>query len=113
MGYEVKKILAVDDSLINLNLIEAIFSKKSEVQIVTATTGKQAVEEALNQRFALILLDIHLPDMNGREVIQKLREKGVDIPIIALTADATVSNKNLWLDFIKHFYNFKRGLFFQ
>lgn len=98
MNYKMKKILVIDDSPINLNLIEAIFSKRPEIQIVTATTGKQAIEEAQNQQFELIFLDIHLPDINGNEVTQKLRGSGINTPIIALTADATLENKNLCLE---------------
>jgi len=52
------------------------------------TDGIEAVEEARTGNFNLVLMDIHMPNMNGTEATKKLRELGNTTPIVALTADA-------------------------
>ena len=54
--------------------------------VLTADDGKKGLETALKERPDLILLDIMLPELNGYEVCSHVREKGLDMPIIMLTA---------------------------
>ena len=54
--------------------------------VLTAMDGEQALATALKEKPDLILLDIMLPEMNGYEVCSHIREKGLDVPIIMLTA---------------------------
>jgi two-component system KDP operon response regulator KdpE len=78
------KILAVDDEkrmvrFIQLNLEQDGF------QVVTAYNGKEALEQVRTQLPDLILLDIMMPDINGFEVLKKIREVNT-VPVIMLTA---------------------------
>jgi DNA-binding response OmpR family regulator len=78
------KILAVDDEqrmvrFIQLNLEQDGF------EVVTAYNGKEALEQVRTQLPDLILLDIMLPDINGFEVLKKIREVN-NVPVIMLTA---------------------------
>ena len=98
MNNEAVWILVVDDSLINLHLVEAAFSQRTDVRVVAAKTGEEALEMVRDQQFDLILLDVHMPVMNGCEVTQRLRGSGIDTPIIALTADTTASTRRQCLE---------------
>jgi two-component system KDP operon response regulator KdpE len=78
------KILAVDDEqrmvrFIQLNLEQDGF------QVITAYNGKEALEQVRTQLPDLILLDIMMPDINGFEVLKKIREVS-NVPVIMLTA---------------------------
>ena len=59
----------------------------------TTSTGLEAVELALQTSFALIILDVGLPDIDGFEVLQRLRGQGVTAPVIMLTARSSVADR--------------------
>lgn len=79
-------ILLVDDSRDNLVALQAALEDLGE-RVVTATTGREALRAALNEDFAVILLDVRLPEIDGFETAQLLRERPRTrhTPIIFLT----------------------------
>lgn len=81
------KILVVDDRPENLMAIEGVL-ERPELSIITATSGNEALGLVLEHSFALILLDVQMPGMDGFEVAELMRgsEKTRDIPIIFVTA---------------------------
>ncbi|MFI0353910.1 two-component system response regulator [Actinomadura sp. 9N407] len=81
------KILAVDDREENLIALMAVLDALP-VEVVTVASGRAALKELLNDEFALILLDVVMPDMDGLETAGhiKSRPRTRDIPIIFLTA---------------------------
>jgi CheY-like chemotaxis protein/HPt (histidine-containing phosphotransfer) domain-containing protein len=79
------KILVVEDDSVSQKAILAIL-KKLGLEAEVAHNGKQAVEKATKELFDLILMDMHMPNMNGYEATKSLRKQGLTIPIIALTA---------------------------
>lgn len=83
-------VLLVDDDPRNLLALEAILDGEG-YRLVTATSGRQALELALRESPTVMLLDVLMPEMDGFEVAQSL--KGIaqtrDIPILFLTALAT------------------------
>ena len=81
------KILVVDDRPENLLAIEGVL-ERPELSIITATSGNEALGLVLEHTFALILLDVQMPGMDGFEVAELMRgsEKTRHIPIIFLTA---------------------------
>lgn len=93
-------VLAVDDSVDNLVLLEYQLTSMTECAVVTAETGEAAVHLAQHSQPSLILLDILLPDINGIEVIQRLRQSPstAGIPIVALTALARTEDRDRILD---------------
>jgi len=80
------KILIVDDIESNIKALKFLLEDK--YQIFSATTGKEAIEIARNNKIDLILLDIILPDLDGYEVCKILKNDDVtkDIPVIFITA---------------------------
>ncbi|HUD31385.1 MAG TPA: response regulator [Novosphingobium sp.] len=84
------RILAVDDIRENLVALEAALDQPG-VELVTASSGFEALELLLRQDFALALLDVQMPEMDGFELAELMRgaERTRGVPIIFLTAIAT------------------------
>ncbi|RRD49307.1 response regulator transcription factor [Arachnia propionica] len=59
----------------------------------TTGTGRAGVELASQGRFALVILDVGLPDMDGFQVLEEMRGRGVDVPVIVLTARSSVADR--------------------
>ena len=80
-------ILLVDDQPANLFALETLLAGK-DYTIVQAASGPQALRYVLEQEFALILLDVHMPGMDGFETAQLIRNRrqSVQTPIIFITA---------------------------
>jgi len=81
-----KRILVAEDNDSNYMLMSYIL--KNHYEPVRARNGQEAVEMAETQTPDLILMDLKMPIFNGLEATRMIREKNVDIPIIALTANA-------------------------
>jgi PAS domain S-box-containing protein len=87
-------ILYVEDNLSNLRLIQRILALRPDIELIPAMQGRLALELARAHRPDLVLLDLHLPDISGEEVLGQLR-KAPDcrtIPVVILSADATLEN---------------------
>jgi PAS domain S-box-containing protein len=84
-------ILYVEDNLSNLTLVQRILSRRSDIELIPAMQGGLAVELARLHRPDLVLLDLHLPDIPGEDVLRHLRQAPDcrDIPVVVLSADAT------------------------
>ncbi|UCF96291.1 MAG: response regulator [Spirochaetaceae bacterium] len=81
------RVLVVEDHEVNQQLFRTILEKLGH-QVFLAGDGIQAVEAAEKGSFDLIFMDIQMPNMNGYDAARKLREMGVKVPIIAVTASA-------------------------
>jgi len=81
-------ILVVDDNINNLFTVRSIISNLSNVDIVDASSGEEALRLTTERNFHLILLDVQMPQMSGYEVaeILKMTDRTRDIPIVFLTA---------------------------
>lgn len=81
------KILVVDDIATNVMLLKAVLGR-AKYTIVTATSGEEALEKTVTENPDLILLDIMMPDMDGYEMIRRLKADPAhdSIPVIFLTA---------------------------
>ena len=85
------KILYIEDNASNVRLVERVLEGRPDVEIVPAMQGRLALALAHEHRPALILLDLHLPDIDGDEVLQRLRDDPVTAttPVVIVSADAT------------------------
>lgn len=81
------KILIVDDISENLLVLNKLL-KRLDVEVIKAKSGNEALSQTLYHDFALIILDVQMPEMDGYEVADFLKsdEKTVNIPIIFVTA---------------------------
>jgi PAS domain S-box-containing protein len=85
------RVLHIEDNPANLKLVERVFAQRENVEVIAAMYGRLGLELAHEHRPVLILLDLHLPDMGGGQVLQRLRDDPVtaSIPVAVVSADAT------------------------
>jgi CheY-like chemotaxis protein len=88
---EAGKILYIEDNLSNLTLVEQMLAEQPRIELLTAMQGGLGLDLARQHCPDLILLDLHLPDLRGHEVLARLRQDKVtrDIPVVVISADAT------------------------
>jgi PAS domain S-box-containing protein len=85
-------VLIVDDGETNRQLV-SVYLKKANVTFEQAENGRIAVEKVNSGQFDVVLMDMHMPEMDGFEATRTLRQQGHQLPIIALTANAMVQDK--------------------
>ena len=93
-----KSLLIIDDDEPFLQALTKQIELHEEFLLTKATTGESALEKTKADTFDVIILDIGLPDMNGREVCRLMRRNGVTSPIIMLTGSDTDAEAILGLD---------------
>lgn len=93
----VKRILVVDDERPILTLLEYNL-KQAGYEVITAGDGEEGLQKAETESPDLLVLDLMLPKMDGMDVCRTLRQKGVDTPIIMLTAKSDELEKILGLE---------------
>ena len=86
-----RTLLLVEDNLANLHVVEAMLRRRPGLSVLPVMQGTLALELAYEHRPDVIVLDLHLPDLSGREVLHRLQAdpRTRDIPVIIATADAT------------------------
>lgn len=86
-----KSILVVDDEKnIRMTLTQALDSK--DVKVETALNGEEALEKLSDHPFALVLLDLRMPGMDGMEVLRKIRASWPDVRVIIISAHGTIES---------------------
>lgn len=93
-----RTILVVDDNEVNLKLAREILITRG-YDVVSARRGEQAIEMAQLHRLDLMLLDMQLPDIDGLEVLRRLRSmpETQSLPIVAMTAQAMAGARERFL----------------
>lgn len=89
-----KKILVVDDTQ-DIQYLESQFLKQAGAEVDFASNGLEAVHKALDGDHDAILMDLHMPILDGLMATQRLRENGYEKPIIAVTADCQQAVRKL------------------
>jgi signal transduction histidine kinase/ActR/RegA family two-component response regulator len=84
-------VLYIEDNLPNLELIQRLLMHRPEVRVLPAMQGGLGLDLAREHRPDLVLLDLHLPDITGEEVLRRLRgaSETSHIPVVVISADAT------------------------
>jgi PAS domain S-box-containing protein len=85
------QLLYIEDNLANLDLVETFLQARPGWKLVPALQGRIGVDLAREHRPDLVLLDLHLPDISGEEVLRRLRAdpRTAEIPVVIISADAT------------------------
>lgn len=91
------KVLIAEDNLTNQLLIEEYMSMYG-LECMIVDNGQKAVNAALSQTFDLILMDINMPILSGNDAMKKLHEESLKTPIVALTANAMLGDKEHFLN---------------
>jgi CheY-like chemotaxis protein len=84
-------VLYIEDDVANVQLVERLLMQRPNISLITSLLGTRGVELAQQHRPDLILLDVHLTDIHGFEVLERLQadSRTIDIPVVVLSADAT------------------------
>lgn len=80
------RILVAEDNPDN-QLLVSVLLKKIKADFVMVANGKEAVQQLLEHDFDLVFMDMQMPEMGGEEATRLVRHAGIDVPIIALTAN--------------------------
>ena len=91
-----KKILVAEDN--DSNYILMTYILKKYYQYDRAQTGEEAVKMVEEGQYDIVLMDIKMPVMDGLEATKKIKEAHPDLPIVALTANAFDSDRQLAFD---------------
>ena len=95
-----RTVLYVEDNLATIGLMESVFAMRPNIHLITAMQGGLTLELAREHRPDLVILDLHLPDIPGDEVLKRLRAdpRTARIPVVMCSADATERQKRRVLD---------------
>ncbi|MHB1988865.1 MAG: response regulator transcription factor [Acidimicrobiales bacterium] len=84
-------ILVVDDEPSIVDAVATVLRYEG-YEVMEAVTGRQALLAVRERRFALVVLDVMLPDLDGLEVTRRMRADGIEVPVLFLTAKADVKD---------------------
>ena len=98
ISLEDKKILLVEDNKINQMITQKMLEKRG-ISCVIIDNGEDAIEDVKVNDYDLILMDVHLPGINGTEATTEIRKFNSEIPIIALTAISLNENREMLLSY--------------
>ncbi len=93
-------ILYIEDNPSNFKLVERVLARRPNVELLTAIQGGIGLDIARDRQPDLILLDLHLPDIHGSEVLRRIREDAVisRTPVVIISADVTSNQVERLLD---------------
>ena len=99
MSDKALKILAVDDTEMNISLLERFLRKKGH-EIIVAVNGQEAVEKFVSEQPDLVLMDVMMPVMDGYDATREIRKVSGDkwVPIIFMSAKVAVEDQIAGLD---------------
>ncbi|MNY01211.1 Polar-differentiation response regulator DivK [compost metagenome] len=85
------KVLCIEDNLSSLALIETVLQRRPGVKLLSSMQGQLGLDLAAQHAPQLILLDVSLPDIDGLNVLQRLRQSAITrtTPVLMITADAS------------------------
>jgi PAS domain S-box-containing protein len=94
------RILYIEDDPANLIFLERALERHPGVELVPATAGRAGLALAAENPPSLVLLDVHLPDMAGIDVLRRLRSNPAtaDVPVVALSADASARQVRVMIE---------------
>ena len=81
------KVLIVDDNEMNLDVIDGLL-EETQINVDNAMSGEEALSLVREKQYDVIMVDQMMPGLDGTTTMKKMRDMGINIPIIVLTADA-------------------------
>lgn len=88
MNLQAYTVLVVEDDAMSYKFLEIVLSKKTGINIVWAIDGQQALEYCnIYKHIDIVLTDLQLPVIDGRELIKQIKSQSPDIPIIVQSAN--------------------------
>ena len=87
-GRELARVLYAEDDNLTSRMLASLLSDTAGIEVTRANDGQEALKKALAEPFELIIMDMEMPNLDGYEATRRLREAGINVPIVALTAHA-------------------------
>ena len=91
------RILLAEDNVDN-QLLVSVLLQKIQAEFVIVANGRDAVQQLLDREFDLVFMDMQMPEMGGEEATRLLRHAGIEVPVIALTANVMREDKQRYLE---------------
>ncbi len=88
------KVLVAEDNIINQKVAKGYLEKMGHA-VDLAVNGIEALDYIEHEQYDLIFMDMQMPEMDGLEATERIRQKGSEMPIIALTANATTEDQRI------------------
>lgn len=106
------RLLIAEDDLFNRLLVVSMLAKNKEIEVLEAKDGEEALSILMDQHIDIVLLDIHMPKMNGLETLEEIQriDRLVNIPILVISSDEIEKKQSLALganEFIPKPFNLK------
>jgi len=108
----VKRILIVDDDPLILYALSKALGR-DDVEIKTVSTGEEAIVQVSSRCYALCFLDIHLPDLNGLAIVNRLKEISPETKVAIMTASYVDDDMKRAIDDIADYFIAKPFNLFQ
>ena len=89
-------VLVVDDEVMNLTVAKGIF-KQYRMKVETARSGQESIDKVGKNDYDIVFMDHMMPGMDGVEAMKRIRELKRDIPIVALTANAVSTAREMFI----------------
>ncbi len=89
MDFIKPKVLMVEDSA-PLSAVYQAYLKHEAIELIAVATGAAAIEQLHSLQPDIMLLDLHLPDMSGLDILRQLKEQGASVSTIVMTANGSV-----------------------
>ncbi|MBN2522915.1 MAG: response regulator [Bacteroidales bacterium] len=97
-SWEGKVILAVEDDDVSLEFLKELF-EPYKVKLLSTNNGKSAIDICKSEKqIDLVLMDVQLPVLNGKEAMKQIKYFRPDLPIIAQTAFAMAGDREMYID---------------
>ena len=97
-NWEGKTILVVEDDEISLEFLKELF-EPYKIKIIEVLNGKEAIEACkTNPEINLVLMDVQLPVLNGRDAMKEIKKTCPDLPVVAQTAFAMSGDREKYLN---------------
>jgi two-component system sensor histidine kinase/response regulator len=85
-------VLVVEDNAVNREVL-AVFLRRCNYDVVEAVDGVDALGKLCEDAFDLVLMDVHMPVLDGISTMRVMKERGYSVPVVVLTADVTDENR--------------------
>lgn len=90
LGYHHRRVLYIEDNETNAEVMRGIFQQRPQVAFEVCATGTEGLDAIHRSLPSLLLLDMHLPDMNGSDILRAIKADPAtqDVPVVVVSADA-------------------------
>lgn len=86
------RVLVIDDDPVSLLATGHVLRGRGDMDVTTATGPLQALDALASSSFDIVLTDVQMPEMNGLQLLNRLRETSPDLPVVVVTGDPRISS---------------------